>query len=60
MKKIYIHPQSTAVTMHCRMMLTASQFNNEQDEQYITPDDNEYNDGFTVKGYTMDNFFDEW
>ena len=60
MKTTYISPQSTVVTMQCRMMLTASRFNNEEDEQHITPDDDEYNEGFTVKSYTMDNFFDEW
>ena len=60
MKKNYMRPQSSAVSIQCRMMLTESRFDNNADEQYITPDDEEYNDGFTVKGYTWSHFFEEW
>ena len=55
-----MQPQSSAISIQCRMMLTESRFDNNVDEQYITPDDEEYNDGFTVKGYTWSHFSEEW
>ena len=55
-----MRPQSSAISIQCRMMLTESRFDNNADEQYITPDDEEYNDDFTVKGYTWTHFCEEW
>ena len=60
MKKIYIQPQSAAIIMQCKIMLTASRFTNTADEQNIIPDDEVYNEGFTVKNHTWDFFEDEW
>ncbi len=51
MKKIYIQPQTKAELAQCEVMLAASMFDVNNDSQYITPINDEYNGTFAVKEY---------
>ena len=60
MKNTYIQPEETIVFLHTQTMLSASKFDESEDDQEVTPDDDDYNGGFSVKGYNSGHYFEEW
>ena len=57
MKKIYIQPQTKVEFAQCETMLAASIFDQNSDNQSITPTDDEYNGEFAVKEYSFGDDF---
>ena len=59
MKKTYIHPQTIVEQAQCEMLIAASRFDINVDEQSVTPSGDEYNGEFSVKEYSFGDDFDE-
>jgi|GEM_PF-2259070 len=60
MKRTYIQPQTMVEQAQCEMLLAASLFNKDINNQSITlTDDDDYNGTFTVKEYNFGDDLDE-